>query len=229
MEPHEAADRLRTLDPLNAEWVTVVLLLVLTALAFTNISSPRKWRLLAQAMFSMRLGRQTLREEIDLQDRTLIGLLLVAVAVLAMFLYQGAVLLVPGGGYSFIYLATIVLVLLLAQGFLLRAVAALAGTDRGITEYLSTGLLLFILTGVSLLPVVALMAYHSAWRSGLLVAGAFVIVLLLLYRWIRGAWVGLAEGVPLRYLILYLCAAEAAPALLLVHAWYASVALPTTP
>src|SRR5690606_11858539 len=47
MEPHQVQDNLRTLDPLNAEWVTIVLLLVLAALAFTNMSSPRKWRLLA--------------------------------------------------------------------------------------------------------------------------------------------------------------------------------------
>jgi len=229
MEPHEVQDSLRALDPLNAEWVTIVLLLVLAALAFTNMSSPRKWRLLAQAMFRMRLGRQTLREEIDLQDRTLIGLLLVAIAVIAMFLYQGSILLGPEQAPTFLFLAAMVLALLLAQGILLRVLAGLAGTDKGITEFLSTGLLLFILTGVSLLPVVALMAYHSAWRQGLLIAGALVIVLLLLYRWIRGAWVGLSEGVPLRYLILYLCAAEVAPALLLVHAWSTSMSLSTTP
>lgn len=225
----EPSDQLRTVDPLNAEWVTIVLLGVLVALAITNVSSPRKWRLLLQAMFSMRLGRQALREEIDLQDRTLLGLILVSVAVLGLFIWQAGLLLVPTEVRSFPYIAGIVLLVLLAQGFLLRNLANVAGTDRGISEYLSTGLLLFILTGVSLLPVVVLVAYRSAWRPTLLIVGGSVILLLLLYRWIRGTWVGLAEGVPLRYLILYLCAAEAAPALLFVHTWYASIALPTTP
>lgn len=225
----EPSDQLRTIDPLNAEWVTIVLLGVFVALAVTNVSSPRKWRLLLQAMFSMRLGRQALREEIDLQDRTLLGLILVSVAVLGLFIWQAGSLLVPTEVRSFPYLAGIVLLVLLAQGLLLRTLASLAGTDRGIGEYLSTGLLLFILTGVSLLPVVVLVSYRSAWRPTLLVVGGTIILLLLLYRWIRGTWVGLAEGVPLRYLILYLCAAEAAPALLFFHTWYASLALPTTP
>lgn len=225
----EPSDQLRTIDPLNAEWVTIVLLGVLIALAVTNVSSPRKWRLLLQAMFSMRLGRQALREEIDLQDRTLLGLILVSVIVLGLFIWQAGVLLAPTEVRSFPYLAGIVLLVLLAQGLLLRTLANLAGSDRGITEYLSTGLLLFILTGVSLLPLVVLVAYRSEWRPVLLVIGAALVVLLLLYRWIRGTWVGLAEGVPIRYLILYLCAAEAAPVLLLIHAWHASLIVATTP
>ncbi len=229
MPQGEPTDQLRNIDPLNAEWVTIVLLGVLFALAVTNISSPRKWRLLVQAMFSMRLGRQTLREEVDLQDRTLLGLILVAVSVLGLFIWQAGVLLTPSEVRSFPYLAGIVLLVLLAQGLLLRTLATVAGSDRGVSEYLSTGLLLFILTGVSLLPVVVLLAYRSPWRPTLLLVGAALVAVLLLYRWVRGTWVGLAEGVPLRYLILYLCAAEAAPVLLLVHAWYASLIVPTTP
>lgn len=222
MEP-----RLRTLDPLNAEWVTLVLVVVLAALAYTNINSPRKWRLLAQGMFRMRLGRQTLREEIDLQDRTFIGLLLVAVAVLAMFLWQGAVLLDPADRPPYHWFALGVATVLLIQGVLLRFIAAVSATDRGITEFLSTGLLLFILMGVALLPVVALMAYRSQWRPVLLPAGMAVVAILVLYRWVRGAWVGTSEGVPLRYIILYLCAAEIVPILLLIHAWRST--LPATP
>ena len=41
----------------------------------------------------------------------------------------------------------------------------------------------------------------------------------LAYRWLRGVWIGLGEGVPLRYIILYFCAAELMPVLLAVHAW----------
>lgn len=225
----EQTDPLRTMDPMNAEWVTFLLLAVFAALAWTNMSSPRKWRLLAQAMFRMRLGRQTLREEIDLQDRTFIGLLSVAVVVLALFLWQAMVLTMPLGRPSYAWLGSALLLLLMSQGVVLRGLEVLIGVDRGITEYLSTGLLLFILSGVVLLPVVTLMAYRSAWRPGLLAAGMVLLTMLLLYRWVRGAWVGMGEGVPVRYIILYLCAAEVAPVLLMVHAWIPHTSLNDAP
>jgi hypothetical protein len=219
MEALEHADSLRTPDPLNAEWVTLVLLVVLAALAYTNINSPRKWRLLAQGMFRMRLGRQTLREEIDLQDRTFIGLLIVAIAGLSLFLWQASVLLDPVGHPHFHWFVIGITAVLLLQGILLRSIATISDSDQGITEFLSTGLLLFILTGVALLPIAALVAYRSHWRPLLLTVGVGLVVILLLYRWLRGAWVGASEGVPLRYIIIYLCAAEIVPILLLIHTW----------
>jgi hypothetical protein len=166
----------------------------------------------------MRLGRQTLREEIDLQDRTFLGLLLVAVGVLSLFLWQAAHLLDPGGQANFLRVMGAVGLLLLAQSVVLRLVAMLAATDNGINEYRSTGLVLFILTGLVLLPLVVLISYYAPWRHALLPAGFLVLSALLLYRWVRGAWVGSGEGVPLRYIILYFCAAEIVPLLLLVHA-----------
>jgi len=105
----------------------------------------------------------------------------------------------------------------------------MAASDRGIAEYLSAGYLVFLLTGLLLLPTVVLMAYRSPWRPALLMVGAIVLALLLLFRWVRGAWVGLGEGLPLRYIILYLCAAEAIPILLIIHTWLPRTPLPTSP
>src|SRR5436190_9860583 len=146
-------DHPRAVDPLNAEWVTVVLLAVFVLLAMTNLSSPRKWRLLAQAMFRMRLGRQALREEVDLQDRTLIGLLLAAAGVIALFTWQAtthtSAIQVP----AYLVLLPVVAGVVFAQGLVLRMVSGLLQMDHGLDEFLYTGLLLFILLGVVLLPL----------------------------------------------------------------------------
>ncbi|HMC96707.1 MAG TPA: DUF4271 domain-containing protein, partial [Flavobacteriales bacterium] len=64
-----------------------------------------------------------------------------------------------------------------------------------------------------------IVAYHVEWRSGALVIGAVAVGLLLLYRWVRGAWIGVGEGVPLRYIFLYLCTAEILPVLLVLKAY----------
>jgi hypothetical protein len=186
-------------------------------MALINMSSPRKWRLLGRSMFSMRLGRQALREEMDLQDRAFLGLLLVATGVLALYGWQA--LTVHGLAPVFPSLVAVVAGVVLAHYLVLRTVGALMRVSAGVEEYLYTGFLLFILTGMVMLPLVVLIAYRSAWRPGLILAGVAVLVLLLLYRWLRGAWIGMGEGVPLRYIILYFCAAELLPVLLVIDHW----------
>lgn len=204
-----AEEVLRTIDPYKAEWVTALFVLVLAALAWTNINSPRKWRLLAQATFRMRLGKQVLREEAVLRDRTFLGLVLVAVAVVALFVWQAAG--APDGLMAYGALAGIIVLALLAHIVGVQITGALFQGDGGLREHLATGLLLFILTGITLIPITLLAAYRGEWRPELLVTGTVVMVLLLLYRWVRGIWVGVGERVPLPYIILYLCAAEAVP------------------
>jgi hypothetical protein len=210
-------DRLRPVDPLSAEWVTLVLLVVLVLMALINMSSPRKWRLLGQSMFRLRLGRQALREEMDLQDRAFLGLLLVGTTVLALFAWQ--VLTLLGMVAAFPALVLAVAGIVLAHYLLLRTVGALLRTSPGIEEYLYTGFLIFILAGVLLLPLVVFMAYQASWRPWALVAGVVLLAVLLLYRWFRGAWIGMGEGIPLRYIILYFCAAEILPVLMAIHHW----------
>ncbi len=217
MASEETVDTLRAVDPLAAEWVTVLLLAVVALLALINMSSPRKWRLLGQSMFSMRLGKQALREEMDLQDRAFLGLLLSGTAVLALFGWQ--VITAGGGGSSFPLLAATVCGVVLAHYLLLRIVGGVLRSAVGVEEYLYTGFLIFILAGVALLPVVVFTAYRAPWRPGTIVVGSVVLGVLLLYRWLRGAWIGVGEGLPLRYIILYFCAAELMPVLLVIQHW----------
>lgn len=210
-----ATDGLRALDPFNAEWVTALLLIVFGALAWTNVSAPRKWRLLVASMFRMRLARQALREEIDMRDRTMVGLLAVAVAIMALFAWQALMLVGAAQVPGFPVLLGYVGLLLLGLVLLPAMVSALLRVDHGLAEYQATTALLFLLVGMVLLPVVVLLAYRSGWREGALTVGLVLVALVLLYRWVRAAWIGLGEGVPVRYIILYLCAAEMAPFLLL--------------
>lgn len=205
------------MDPLNAEWVTVVLLLVVVLTVVIQVGSPRKLRLLGQSMFSMRLGKQALREEMDLQDRAFLGLLLVGTTVIGLFWWQ--YLAVAGGAPPYPALLGLLLAVVLGQYVLLRSVGILLRIRDGVEEYAYTGLLLFILAGLVLLPLVVFIAYQPAWRQGAVSGGGAALVLLLLYRWLRGVWIGWGEGVPLRYIILYFCAAELIPVLLVIDHW----------
>ncbi len=217
METTNALGTLRAADPLSAEWVTVVLLALVLLLASINVSTPRKWRLLGRSMFSMRLGKQALREEMDLQDRTFLGLLAIGITVLSLFGWQ--VMTVHGHSAVYPPLLGGVFLVFMAHYVLLRSLGGLMGRAPGSEEYLYTGFLLFILAGVLLLPVVVLMAYQPHLRAGGIVVGGGLLALLLVYRWVRGAWIGVGEGLPLRYIILYFCAAELLPVLLVIDHW----------
>jgi hypothetical protein len=223
MEDELGLDRLRAIDPLNAEWVTLILLGSFFLLSLINLNSPRKWRLLTQAMFRMRLGRHALREEIDLRDRTFIGLLVVAVCVLALFIWQAWFLGTMDGSPAYPKVASLLFAVVVGQALVVRGIATLVKADGGLQEHLYTGLLLFILAGVVVLPLVVLMAYRAEWRMPLLWTGLIVLLMMLIYRWIRALYIGYGEGVPGRYIIIYLCGAEILPLLLLIHALRPSI------
>jgi hypothetical protein len=213
-----ATDPLRAMDPLSAEWVTVLLLGLFVLLALINAGGSRKWRLLGQTLFRMRLGRQAMREELDLQDRAILGMLVLAVCVISLFGWQYFTWKGAPGAPAYPLILGMVVAVVFAQGVLLRTVGGLFKVDQGVGEHLYTGLLLVVLAGVALLPVVVLMAYRAEYRGTLAPLGLTVIGILLIYRWVRGTWIGVGEGVPVRYIILYFCAAEILPVLLAISA-----------
>ena len=215
-------------DPLAGDWILLVMLAALGMLGWINLVSPKKWRLLTRSFFSFRLGRQSLRDELDLQDRTLIGLAVMASAALALFGYQFTVLVahLPPGIGLWAKLFGAFLLLLLVQVLLVRLASRLFQADGGLSEYLYTLLLLHVVLGVALLPVTASIAWpHDVttsaarpdeilWRAWGLRFGLVLVALVTVFRWIRAAVLGLGEGVPLRYVFIYLCALEILPVVL---------------
>lgn len=208
----------RAFDPLSADWVAGVLLSCLLILATINLGSPRKWRMLRQAAFRLRLGRQVLRDETDAGDRNLLGLQAVAVVTLALLLWQGAVWLERSAAPTFISAVGIVALAMIGQAALLRLLAWLAKANEAVREYVFSGSLLYIALGIGLLPVVALIAYQPDWRGPLLGLGLLLLAASLGYRWLRALVIGAGEGVSFRYILLYLCAAEFLPLALALNA-----------
>ena len=208
----------RVVDPLSADWVSLLLLACLLVLTTINVGSPRNWRVLRQSVWRLRMGQQTLREEVDLRDRNVLGLLIVAAVSIALFLWQTGTW--QGMAYmpSLVALVSSIIVLLLAQNIMLWTVSVLANADGGASEYLFSGSLLIASLGIVLLPLTALMAFQPAWRDTLLVIGLGLMAAMLLYRWVRGVLIGMGQGVSPGYIFIYLCAAEIMPLLLALHA-----------
>jgi len=226
-------DELRAIDVLGKDWVVAVLLTVFGIVAWVNMASPRQWSVIRHSFFAFRLGKQSLRDELSLQDRTLLALLAVAVVLIALFSYQVVVFngwVIPGVAVFGRILALVVAVLI-ARILLLRCLSLLTNEDGGTAEYVDTLVTFTIVLGLALLPVAMLIAYpmHTAWRSWLWLAGVAVAAAVLLFRWLRAAVIGIGSGVPLRYIFLYLCAAEILPVALALQQARQHILLPSHP
>lgn len=225
---------LRARDPLQAGWVALLLLVLVALLGWINLVSPKKWRLLGGSLLALRLGRQTMRDELDLQDRTLVVLLLMAAASIALFIHQftAAVLGADPGWLHWARCFGLVAGVMVAHVLAARLVAFLARTDAGLSEGLYTSLLLHIDLGIALLPVTAVVAWpHQVdWRIPVLWSALLLAGCLTLWRWFRAAAIGLGEGVPVRYIFVYLCTLEILPAVAVGQHLIRSIPLdPSTP
>lgn len=216
-------DQLRAVDTLGPGWLAGVLFLALGILAWVNMVSPKQWMVLARSFGALRLGKHRLREDLDMRDRTLTGLVVLSTVVIAMFAYQ--VLLYHGwiehGIMEFGRVLLVVAVVAVAQVAFLRAIAVLPANDGGTEEYLYTLILMHVVMGLLLLPVVTVMSFPGqvAWREWAWILGVAIIAVTIVFRWVRATTIGLGNGVPLRYIFLYLCALEILPvALALEHA-----------
>jgi Domain of unknown function (DUF4271) len=219
---------LRFHDSFGAGWVAIVLLLLLAMLAWVNTSRSKVWRVLGEAVLRARMGKQTLREDVDLKDRAVWVLLASTVLSLSLFLAQlhaarTGQAIAPNDflAWSAGTAAGLVLhvLFLYGLGWLFRQ------AER-VGEYLYSVIFLHVATGLCILPLAGAIAWNVPLRPGLLVVGVAVVVILLGMRWTKGVLIGLGSGMRLRWIVLYLCAAEVLPIAFLVKSLAAPVPLP---
>lgn len=224
-------DELRAVDALGSGWLAGILLLAFGMLAWVNMVSPRQWAVLGRSFAALRLGRHRLREELDIRDRTLTGLVVLATVVIALFIYQALLYhgWITSGIAGFGRILLVVAAVTVAQVVVLQAIAVLPDGDGGLEEYLYTVIIFHVVLGLLLLPAVVLMAFPAqvAWREWTWWAGACIAGATLLFRWVRALVIGLGNGTPLRYIFIYICALEILPVgLVLERAWHFVSPLP---
>lgn len=200
-------------------WTGLVLLIVLVVLAWTNVRDHKKWAVLWDSVKRLRLGQQTMRDDISLRDRGWIALQVAAILLVGLFVHQWTAWVGVASGWSFFLVALGgVAGITAAQLLLVRATGWFFEMDSGLGEYLYTCLLLFISFALLLLPVSVVAAYLPWARHAALLVGACMLVAMVVYRWFRAAVIGLAQGMGLRAIFIYICALEIMPAALAAQA-----------
>jgi Domain of unknown function (DUF4271) len=225
----EAAPRVH--DVLSEGWVGLVLLSAIIVLAWTNVRARKKWALLRDGVFRLRLGQQTMRDDISLRDRGLIALIAAALALVGLFIHQTMVHTggLTSGLSAFFPILSAVVGVTVAQALIIRLTSWFFKMDPGLGEYLYTSLLLTAAFGLALLPLTLLVAYQPATRNIAIFAGVVMLLAMLLYRWFRAVVIGLGQGVGPGNIFLYICASEILPAALAVQAIAQQAQLPSDP
>lgn len=198
-----------------------VLLLVLVGLAFIRFAYPKRLQRLLQALLRVRILLQLMREEMVLTHHTAVILFLSFSGTSALLLYLAAhhfewhltELLGPAlfpvlfGVITLVYVGKIIVVKTIQVLFLIQSV---------LWEYLNYTFVVNALLGIVWIPLLMLALVSS---SGMLQAVLFLALGIFALGWLirmgQGILLAFNQRVPGVYIILYLCALEILPLLVL--------------
>ena len=199
------------------DWMVIVLLVLLSLMAYFNVVYPTKMKNVFKAFRSDIAMRQFMREETNIprpylfltfQHAVLMGLLWVL--FYQAFIYSSAL-----PWWVSLVSALSVLLIYGLKWISFQLVKWFSEGDFTLTEYqyrtFSTNRLLAIL----LYPLIILAALSSIQHAYIYIGGtAIVIGLLISWRILKGAWVAFTNNVPLFYIFFYICTLEILPVLI---------------
>jgi hypothetical protein len=209
----------------SPDWLFPVLILVAAVFTWLRVFYNKYFSQLFEAVVNNNLTNQIVRDENILVQRASVYLSIVFYLVAALFLYEfslyrGWELADIGSGFPrFLFFAILVSAVYALKFLVLKIAGWLFDLERETALYIFNVFLLNNLLGILLLPLIALLAFHSILPADRLFQAALIIVgLLYVYRLFRGLLVGLGtSGFSPLYLFLYLCTLEIAPLLVLLR------------
>ncbi len=199
------------------DWMVIVLLVLLSLMAYFNVVYPTKMKNVFKAFRSDIAMRQFMREETNIprpylfltfQHAVLMGLLWV-------LFYQAFIYSTALPWWVSLVSALSVLLIYGLKWISFQLVKWFSEGDFTLTEYqyrtFSTNRLLAIL----LYPLIILAALSSIQHAYIYIGcTAIVIGLLISWRILKGAWVAFTNNVPLFYIFFYICTLEILPVLI---------------
>lgn len=212
-----AMDMVRHHDALSADWVAVVLVVLLLCIAWVNILSPGHWWSFVGEVLGLVPERQAARFDPGAQDRMFLVPVLVGVFSMALLLWQLDAHVRGEVHRSYPFWSGILAAAIVVHLVAVRVLAVVVRDGGVLGLSARKGLRSFVVAGLLLLPVVVVVAYRPEWRQAWLIAGCAIVAVAFLYRWAQVVRTGWTGGVPLRFIMIYLCAAEIVPVLLLVQ------------
>jgi hypothetical protein len=199
------------------DWMVVVLLVLLSLMAYFNVVYPTKMKNVLKAFRSDIAMRQFMREETNIprpylfltfQHAVLMGLLWV-------LFYQAFIYSTALPWWVSLVSALSVLLIYGLKWISFQLVKWFSEGDFTLTEYQYRTFATNRLLAILLYPLIILAALSSIKYAYIYIGGtAIVIGLLISWRILKGAWVAFTNNVPLFYIFFYICTLEILPVLI---------------
>ncbi|NND94114.1 MAG: DUF4271 domain-containing protein [Flavobacteriales bacterium] len=209
----------RSSNVLGEPWIFAAIILCMGLMAYVHNMYPARFDKLFKATFNERMTRQVMREEMVFSHRASLILLLVSASSFSLvctlfFKWQDDLEWSLTLLFTITFLA-VCLWVLLRQG-LRTLLSYLVDSESGLVEFNFVSALIYKALGFILLPVVMIIAFFDqsfATYAFIFLLG--VLLLATLFRFYRGLMIGRHYKASKFYMIVYLCALELIPTLVL--------------
>ena len=206
---------------LGEAWIFIVLLLCMALLAYVHNMYPARFTKLFKSTFNERMTRQVMREEMVFSHRASWFLLTVSAISLSVILWALVKYFNEGlGAQGWVF--PVILLGLAIWVFFRQAIRTLLSflLDReyGLREFNFVSALIYKAMGFVFLPMAVMVTFFdSTIVSSAAVLLALLLVLGALFRMYRGWKIGRHHQASYFYMIMYLCALELIPTLVLIR------------
>jgi len=219
----------RQATQLSEDWMILVFLLVIAPLAWTKATQPGRLNRVWQSSINVRLLRQVIREEPNTTTATwvlnssfyLSASLLVYLAVKFYLIgkYQMTLPWELKGVLLYLVLLAGVVITYFIKSLTPSIVSFFSGKDSGLSEYRFTIHLTNRLAVFILFPSSLAAAYLPlAQAEYAILAGLLLWLSAVIYRLLRASLNALQSGVPVFYILFYICTLEILPILICYRA-----------
>ena len=208
----------------NSLWVFFALFIIVMAFAWIRVFYTRTIRQIFQALMSMTVSTQLIRDENLLLQRASVMLTVLFNMVVAFFLYQASVIFewssdnIGTGFGRFLLFAILISFIYTFKFIILKIIGFVFKTDKPLSGYIFNIFLINNVLGMLLLPVVVALPFLPASLSRIMIFVSLGLIALgFFYRLLRGLFIGISYSEFSKfYLLLYLCTLEIAPLLVLI-------------
>ncbi|MEN9394127.1 MAG: hypothetical protein RL362_348 [Bacteroidota bacterium] len=205
---------LRPEENLLQDWMVLLFVLSLSFIAYFNTVYPTKIRNIFKAFRSDIFMRQLMREE-NILPRTHVYLTFQHAAVLGLFVDLAYQTYFPQPIPSWLFFLICFGGILLMYGIKWLAIYIvkwLADGDFTLSEYRYRTFAMNRLLAISALPFVVLLSITDrAFAPWFITALSILMLLLIVWRILKGAWTAFTNNVPLFYIFFYICTLEILP------------------
>jgi hypothetical protein len=205
----------------STDWMLGLIILVLVIFGWLRVGFGRYVQLAVQAAFNFYTAKRVREESNILRSRifhimNVLFFINLALFVTQWFDYQNWELLGLKGIFLFLSVLAFVIVVYSLRGAIMAVIDFLFMAKGSFMYYTATIFIYNRMIGLLLLPLIAVIPFIDPQVTPwLFYAGFLVIVFFYIFRLFRGLNFGIKNRLSIFYLILYLCALEILPLLVL--------------